>query len=69
MGEIKIYVKLDLDSRVNAIRENFFKSCADHTFFYQLELCLRLQKKCFDEDRIDLAEEIANIINYAINRR
>lgn len=69
MGEIKIYVKLDLDSRVKAIRENFFKSCEDHTFFYQIEMCLQLQKKCLKANRFDLAEDLANIVNDGLNRR
>jgi len=69
MGEIKIYEKLDLDSRVKAIRENFFKSCEDHTFFYQIEMCLRLQKKCLKANRFDLAEDLANIVNDGLNRR
>jgi len=69
MGEIKIYVKLDLDSRVNAIRENFFKSCEDHTFFYQIEMCLQLQKKCLKANRFDLAEDLANVVSDALNRR
>ena len=54
---------------MNAIRENFFKSCEDHTFFYQIEMCLRLQKKCLKSNRLDLAEDLANIVSDALNRR
>lgn len=55
-------VKLDLDSRVNAIEQNFFKKwLGSENYLYQLELCEKLKKKCLNSNRIDLVIELAEI--------
>lgn len=57
-------VKLDLDSRVKAIDQSFFKKWINHeNFMYQLELCIKLQKKCLNSGRLDLSEELAIIMS------
>lgn len=57
-------VKLDLDSRVKSIHQMFFKKwLGPKNFSYQLELCLKLQKKCLNSKRLDLAEGLAIIVS------
>ena len=56
-------VTIELDGRVRAIKENFFKKfISDENFYYQLKQVENLQQKCLDAKRFDLAEQLAKVL-------